>query len=158
LDSGPEEYIGILAVSRMCRLLATATIVTILAVGVAGRSILQDSGSANPTSFAQKNTNSQGTNSANTAVQQALQNQKTTQLQGRQTQIKPQVTAKKTLQQVNRFTSMNLSQGSLLLEARPLARASSNEVQVMALQSFKTNLFATGQSTLRCTMLGTDTV
>jgi len=116
----------------MCRILATATIVTILAIGVAGRSILQDSGSASPTSFAQKNTNSQGTNSANTAVQQALQNQKTTQLQGRQTQIKPQVTAKKTLQQVNRFTSINLSQGSLLLKARPLARASSNEVQVMA--------------------------
>ena len=117
----------------MCRLLATATILTILVVGVAGRRILQDSGSANPTSFAQKNTNSQGTTSANTAVQQALQNQKTTQLQGRQTQIKPQITAKKTLQQVIQFTPMNLSQGFLLLKAGALARAPSDETQGMVL-------------------------
>lgn len=144
MESAPEEGSGIQAVSRMCRLLATVTILNILALGAAGRSILQDSGSANPTSFAQKNTNSQGTTSADTAVQQALQNQKTTQLQGRQTQIKPQVTAKKTLQQVSRFTPTILSRGSLLLKARALARAPGNETQGTAPQFFNTDLSATG--------------
>ena len=85
----------------MCKLLSAVTLVIVLAGGVSGRTTLQDSGSVNPTSFAVKqDTNSQGTVSAETATQQAVQNQKTTQLQSRQTQIKPQGTDKKTLRQV----------------------------------------------------------
>ena len=86
----------------MFRLLAIATFVTIIAADVNGRSVLQDSGSVDPTSFAAKrNTNSQGTVSSDAAVQQGLQNQKTTELQATQThRIQPQGTSKRTLQQV----------------------------------------------------------
>ena len=100
--------------ARMCRLLAAATILTVLTVGVAGRGILQNSGNVNPTSFAAKrNTNSQGTVSSDAAVQQGLQNQKTTQLQAHQ--ITPKGTSKKTLQQVRRLAARTgiLIRGSL---------------------------------------------
>ena len=85
----------------MCKFVSAVTLVIVLAGGVSGRTVLQDNGSVDPTSFAVKqNTNSKGLVSAETAIQQAVQNQKSTQLQSRQTQIKPQGTSKKTLQQV----------------------------------------------------------
>ena len=94
---------------KMRRLLGAVTVLVLLAAGVAGRDILQSAGSTNPTSFeAKKNANSQGTASSDTAVQQALQNQQTTQLQSKQTQMKPQGTQKKTLQQVGCTFTMNL--------------------------------------------------
>lgn len=85
----------------MCRRLAAAALLTILVAQAAGRSLLQDGGNAKPASFAaRKDTNSQGTVLPGTAVQQALQNQKTTQLQSTMTQIKPQGNLKRALKQV----------------------------------------------------------
>ena len=49
--AGVRQSQGWLTV-RMCRLVAAATLLTVLAVSAAGRSILQDSGNVNPTSFA----------------------------------------------------------------------------------------------------------
>ena len=85
----------------MCRPLGGVPVLLLLLTGAAGRSILQDSGSTEPSSFAaKKNTNTETLTSADAATRQALQNQKTIQLQGKQTQLKPHSTQKKTLQQV----------------------------------------------------------
>lgn len=85
----------------MCRPLVGVPVLLLLLTGAACRSILQDSGSTEPSSFAaKKNTNTETLTSADAATRQALQNQKTVQLQGKQTQLKPHSTQKKTLQQV----------------------------------------------------------
>ena len=82
-------------------MVAAASVLLLLLIGAAGRNILQDSGNAEPTSFAAKeNANTKQVTSADAATRQALQNQKTVQLQGRQTQIRSHSTQKKTLQQV----------------------------------------------------------
>ena len=86
----------------MCRPLVGVPVLLLLLTGAACRSILQDSGSTEPSSFAaKKNTNTETLTSADAATRQALQNQKTVQLQDKQThQLKPHSTQKKTLQQV----------------------------------------------------------
>ena len=87
--------------TTMCRPLGAVPVLLLLLIGAAGRNILQDSGNAEPTSFAAKeNANTKQVTSADAATRQALQNQKTVQLQGRQTQIRSHSTQKKTLQQV----------------------------------------------------------
>ena len=87
----------------MCRPLGAVSVLLLLFIGTSGRNILQDSGATEPTSFAaKKNANSEAVTSADAATQQALQNQKIIQLQGKQTQVKSHSTQKKTLQQVRR--------------------------------------------------------
>ena len=88
----------------MRRPLGGVPVLLLLLTGAAGRNLLQDSGSTEPSSFAaKKNTNTGTVTSADAATRQALQNQKTVQLQGKQTQIKSHSTQKKTLQQVRQM-------------------------------------------------------
>ena len=101
--------------TTMYRLLGAVSVLLLLLTGAAGRNMLQDTGNTQPTSFAaKKNANSEAVTSADAATRQALQNQKTVQLQGKQTQLKPHSTQKKTLQQVRRCAQHHISQVLLM--------------------------------------------